>query len=601
MGKQFPSIEQLLNIARPDRVALCPAGRMVSYSQLVANPESDQFERVGFVFDSSHNIHHRIIETGNIRQFLWLSTQQLLVLWDQGRFDDRYHLYSLNTDNLSDAISLRQISPLEIRHFTAFQSGVIFSTRDDQQLHYIDLTTSTHLTCEYSDYGDQVISLISNKLSPDICAVTLSGKEAGINHIYQLTISSSGKLQWLPVETPEAYDLCAKAFSDCNQWLFVQGKAQNKRYAQQLVWQISQSGYQCLTKNLDRDAEIIGYGNQGLLIRYVDQLSARLAFVTSDNLTNIQMEQSSRIDADISGMVIAFIGQSHTTFPEIYRLNMQDGMLINISQNTLALSDFDFGQTEQFNWLSSDGLPLQGVLRFTGDKTRLAHAPLAVVIHGGPKDFSEHQLFSQCHWYAPYLALLARGYVILEPNYRGSLGRGQEFTQANIGAIGVMDRQDICSAVETLAQHLSIDRNNTVCIGWSQGGFIAAYSGFHSQIFSKIIAGAAISDWYTYARSTDIPDFVDDYLPHSKPLTQEQLAASSVTALSPQNKPATLIFHGQDDFRVPPICGRELLNYCKTNQVKHQGYFIEGMKHRIERPSQMKLVLEKTLQWLLEP
>lgn len=602
MVRQFPSIDRLLSFARPDRLALCPTGRMVSYSQLIANTETDQFDRVGFVFDAARNCYHKITEQGDIRQFLWLSDKQLLILWDQGRFDGRYHLYCLDVQPQSKAIHPRQISPLEVNCFAAFKSGVIFNVRGEKQLHYLDLATATHLVCDYTSFGENIINLASSKLSPETCAVTLSDKLSEGNRIYQLTLRVQGKLHWLPVEAPQAYDLCVKAVSDCNHWFYAQGSQESERYAQQQVWKIGRNSWQCLSQTLDRDAQIIGYGDQGLLIRYVNELSASLAFIQPDSLEKVAMGQmSSRVDADISGSVIAFIGQSPMTFPEVYRFDWQNQALTNISRNDLTLTDVDFGRIERFDWLAEDGLPLQGVLRFAGDKSRLSKAPLAVVVHGGPKDFAEHQLFSEYHWFAPYLPLLARGYLILEPNYRGSLGRGQEFAQANVGELGVMDCQDICAGVDALAQALPVDLSNIVCIGWSQGGFIASYSGFHKTTFSKISSGAAISDWYTYAQLTDIPSFVDDYLPHSKPMTAEQFIDNSVTAKKPINRPATLIFHGKQDFRVPAKCAEQLMAYCREYQVEHQGYFIEGMKHRIERPSQLRLVLDKTLQWLLQP
>ncbi|WP_289118086.1 prolyl oligopeptidase family serine peptidase [uncultured Idiomarina sp.] len=601
-AKQFPSVDRLLRFSRPDRLALCPTGRMVSYSQLIANNETDQFDRVGFIFDAVHNLSYKITEKGNIRQFLWLSEKQLLILWDQGRFDDRYHLYSLDISPRSKGAYPRKVSPLEVDCLAAFKRGVIFNVRNNKQIHYLDLLTTTHLVCDYTHFGEDVLHLASSKLSPETCIVTLSDKTAGINRIYRLTLESPGKFHWLPLKLPTAYGLCVKAVSDCNQWFYAQGSQENKRYAQQKVWKIGLNGWQYLNHELDRDVQIIGYGNQGLLIHYVDDLHACLAFIKTGGIEKVEMGLiSSRIDADVSGNIIAFIGQSPTTFPEVYRFDGQSQALTNISRNDLTLTDVDFGQAERFEWFSEDGLPLHGVLRFAGDKARLSKAPLVVVVHGGPKDFAEHQLFSGYHWFAPYLPLLAMGYLILEPNYRGSLGRGQKFAQANVGALGVLDCKDICDGVDALAQTLPIDMSNTVCIGWSQGGFIAAYSGFHRTTFSKVIAGAAISDWYTYAQLTDIPSFVDDYLPHRKPLTMEQVANSSVTGKKPVNRPATLLFHGKQDSRVPAKCGEQLVAYCREHQIEHQGYLIEGMRHRIERPSQLRLVLEKSLQWLLQP
>src|SRR5690606_11501529 len=71
---------------------------------------------------------------------------------------------------------------------------------------------------------------------------------------------------------------------------------------------------------------------------------------------------------------------------------------------------------------------------------------------------------------------------------------------------------DLESAIDHLDALGWVDTNRVGSMGWSQGGYISAFAGLHSDRFAAVSVGAGVSDWYTYAISNDVPDFTRDFL-----------------------------------------------------------------------------------------
>jgi len=142
--------------------------------------------------------------------------------------------------------------------------------------------------------------------------------------------------------------------------------------------------------------------------------------------------------------------------------------------------------------------------------------PLVLIVHGGPTWFSaDYLLTDEDRMYYPALQLNHKDILVLKPNYRGSIVRGQAFMKLNVNNLGVGDLWDIESGIDHLVDLGWVDPEKVGCMGWSQGGYISAFAGLHSDKFKAVSVGAGISDWYTYHIRNDIPDCTRDYLSSS--------------------------------------------------------------------------------------
>ena len=258
--------------------------------------------------------------------------------------------------------------------------------------------------------------------------------------------------------------------------------------------------------------------------------------------------------------------------------------------------DCDLGTVETITWKSRDGTEIEGVLRKPSNFDPAKKYPLVFVIHGGPTWFSADYLLSgEDVRYYPALQFIHKEVLVLKPNYRGSVGRGQAFEELNVNNLGVGDLWDVESAVDHLVELGWVNPQKVGCMGWSQGGYISAFVGLHSEKFKAVSVGAGISDWYTYHISNDIPDFTRDYLSAS-PFRDRALYEKTAPISNLSNaKTPMLIQHGSDDQRVPLSNATELYRGLKEMGGPVELFVFPGMAHPITKPRENHAVMYQNL------
>ncbi|MCK5213281.1 MAG: S9 family peptidase, partial [Dehalococcoidia bacterium] len=115
---------------------------------------------------------------------------------------------------------------------------------------------------------------------------------------------------------------------------------------------------------------------------------------------------------------------------------------------------------------SSDGLSIPAVLSTPKGLPQDAKAPAMVIVHGGPTG----QFFQA---FDPFVQVLVdRGYVVLQPNVRGSTGYGVEFRDMNLNDWGGGDLEDVAAGVDYLKSLGTVDPDRVVVFGGSYGGYM---------------------------------------------------------------------------------------------------------------------------------
>lgn len=302
-----------------------------------------------------------------------------------------------------------------------------------------------------------------------------------------------------------------------------------------------------------------------------------------------------------SGM-LGLAAANATRFPEACLACAQESgstyhlqPLTNFGQ---ALDGWSLGSVEAIHWESKDGVEIEGVLRKPPGFDPHKRYPLVFIVHGGPQDASHAFLLSgeELRYY-PAVQLANQGVLVLKPNYRGSIGRGQAFMELNVDNLGVGDLWDLESAIDALVELGWVDPARVGCMGWSQGGYISAFAGLRSTRFAAVSVGAGISDWYTYHISNDIPDFTVDYLSASPFHDRENYARSAPIGGLPTAHTPMLIQHGTDDRRVPLSNATELYRGLQAMGIPVELFIYPGMAHPITKPRQNHAVLHQNLSW----
>lgn len=295
---------------------------------------------------------------------------------------------------------------------------------------------------------------------------------------------------------------------------------------------------------------------------------------------------------------IGFVGDNATSYPEAWVIT-DERATRQLTDHGAQLDGWDLGEVSTIRWTSADGTEIEGTLRLPPHFDPKRRYPLAFVVHGGPRWIDVEQLVpGAAAMYYPEIQLAARDVIILHPNYRGSLGRGAEFQELNVGNLGVGDQWDLESAIDHLDALGWIDTDKVASMGWSQGGYISAFVGTHSERFAAVSVGAGVSDWYTYAISNDVPDFTRDFLRTDLfPEDRSALIASSPMAAIGRASTPTLIQHGGKDQRVPLSNGMELYRGLQERGVPVEMFVFPDFAHPITKPRENHAVLHQNLSW----
>jgi dipeptidyl aminopeptidase/acylaminoacyl peptidase len=158
------------------------------------------------------------------------------------------------------------------------------------------------------------------------------------------------------------------------------------------------------------------------------------------------------------------------------------------------------------SWRAPDGLEIEGILCLPEGDGPFA---LVVNIHGGPVwSFSD----SWSMHYAWVPLLVARGYAVLNPNPRGSSGRGQEFARRVVHDMGGADTHDYLSGVDELVRRGIADPDRIGLIGRSYGGFMSSWLVTQSDRFAAAIPLSPVTDWYSQGFTSNIAGWGNNFL-----------------------------------------------------------------------------------------
>jgi len=214
-----------------------------------------------------------------------------------------------------------------------------------------------------------------------------------------------------------------------------------------------------------------------------------------------------------------------------------------------TLAKTALGEVRVVNWTAKDGTKLEGVLTRPANYESGKHYPFLVFPHGGPEanDTLDFDFFARI--------IAGYGYVVLQPEYRGSTGYGSEFLQAIYQHFGDRAYTDVDSATDFAVAQGWADQNREAIFGWSAGGFMTSWTVTQTHRYKAAIEGAGITDWLSFIPTSDISQV--DYDIRRQEKNPAPLLEFSAVMHADQVTTPLLILHGEADLRVPTFQGRE--------------------------------------------
>lgn len=354
------------------------------------------------------------------------------------------------------------------------------------------------------------------------------------------------------------------------------------------------------TAGFDEDANLVGWGPDGLYFSAERKTTAQVYRLrpggAAERLTGRDTYRAVQPSFSRDFSHFAFIGADPAHMAEVEVTATGRFAPRRLSDFQAQLGGYALGRAEVISWKSRDGATIEGILDKPADFVAGKKYPLLVIIHGGPTGVSSAALAPSDTYY-PIQRWLARGALVLEPNYRGSAGYGAAFRKLNVRNLGVGDMWDVMSGVDALIARGLVDPTRMGAMGWSEGGYISAFLTTHTDRFRAISVGAGISDWMTYYVSTDITPFTRQYLlatPWSDPAIYAK--TSPITTIRQARTP-TLIQQGSLDQRVPVPDSFELYRGLQDMHVPSRLILYTGYGHPITKPKSNLAVLESNWDW----
>jgi len=351
--------------------------------------------------------------------------------------------------------------------------------------------------------------------------------------------------------------------------------------------------------DLDEDASIVSWNPAGLFLAALHGTRRLLYIVDPSTGRTSVFANAPDVIGSVSfttdGQALAFSAQTPTTLSEIYRSAVKEYRPTRLTQMTQQIAGWPVGTSEVVTWTSRDGERIEGVLHKPADFDPSRRYPLLVVIHGGPTGIDLPTPVTS--YVYPVPEWLARGALVLRPNYRGSAGYGARFRALNVRNLGVGDAWDVLSGVDYLIRQGIVDTTRMGAMGWSQGGYISAYLTTTSARFRAISVGAGISDWMTYYVNTDIHPFTREYL-RATPWDDPQIyARTSPITFVRQARTPTLIQHGENDRRVPIANAYELYQALQDRGIESRLVVYKGFGHGITKPRERLAAMWHNWTW----
>lgn len=239
---------------------------------------------------------------------------------------------------------------------------------------------------------------------------------------------------------------------------------------------------------------------------------------------------------------------------------------------------FALGEQSEFTWTSRDGQSVGGVLVKPAGYQAGQRYPLIVAIHGGPAA-ADVLRFNGGYGAQVYAGA---GYMVLEPNYRGSTNYGNAFKNGIVGNYFPPGFDDIMTGVDALIARGLVDGSRMGVLGWSAGGHWSNWILTHTDRFKAISSGAGTSNWISMYAQSDVQRNRQFYLGDKLPYDDyDAYWAQSPLKYIKNAKTPTMIHVVEGDPRVPSPQSVELHMALKRLGVPTELFMYPGQSHGI--------------------
>ncbi|UJR16624.1 hypothetical protein I4U23_003524 [Adineta vaga] len=297
---------------------------------------------------------------------------------------------------------------------------------------------------------------------------------------------------------------------------------------------------------------------------------------------------------------IAFVFTSFSKAQEVYFIHdiTQLNTTEAITSENRQYEQIELPQCQVYQWINGDDQrTIEGLLWYPPGKFQDKNLPLLVLIHGGPNDASSNHFIGSWYTWAPMAA--SEGWLVFEPNYRGSTGYGDQFLNEIRSRPLSRPGADILFGVDRLIEDGIVDRTKLSIGGYSYGGFLTNWLITQTTRFNAALSGAGAVEQVSYWGMTDLPVIFDDIFGGFPWVTPQTYQTESAIYQLHKIRTPTHIVSGNNDVRVPVSQSRILERGLHYLGVPVQLLLLPYEGHLLDfNPWHAKIKIREELKWL---
>ena len=407
--------------------------------------------------------------------------------------------------------------------------------------------------------------------SPDGTRVTFTTRptpradDGALSDLWILTVASAEKKKLVPTESSDN-----ARWSPDGQWIAYTGSTQaTPGPTTDYLYLISSAGGapKQLTTKFDLSVGTPVWSRDGKTIYFSTNVLEANEVFAADAATGAVKQLSRRggttgiTEISRDGKIVGTMSAARQP-TELYTSTSDYGTFKSLTDHNAWLRDYSLADTEVVKWKSKDGTEVEGVLTKPVGYEAGKKVPFLLNPHGGPTGASLNSFNGTIQ------VLAANGFAVLQPNFRGSTGKGLAFSQANKNTWGKGDYDDCMTGVDAMIARGLADPDRLGAFGWSYGGYMTFWILTQTDRFKAVSPGAGLTNIYSMYSQTDIHRYLNWFYSDKAPWEAQELYWDRSPMKYVGNvKTPTMIMHGQIDTRVPIAQAQEFYQALVERKV----------------------------------
>ena len=296
---------------------------------------------------------------------------------------------------------------------------------------------------------------------------------------------------------------------------------------------------------------------------------------------------------------IAFVYSSLEKPAEVYLADSIDQLsdARPITSFNKLFTDRELPKGKPYRWTADDGTQVEGMLMYPPGRFEARNLPMFVFIHGGPADADGDHF--EADWYVWDRLAANQGWLVFEPNYRGSSGYGDKFLMGIVPEIVSRPGKDILEGVDALVKDGIADPDRLAVGGYSYGGYMTNWLITQTTRFKAAVTGAGavehVANWGNDDTTFDDAYFLGGFAWEQAQRYHDEAAIFQINKV----KTPTHMVAGADDIRVAVLENYLLDRALHTLGVPSTLLLFPGEGHSLDKnPWHGKIKVREELKWL---